>query len=95
MLNRPQLRGITLSPGLDRRKLSLNGFVAYGSSQWSATSLNPLFRKPYFLIGEQRKWPEGPLIVRQNPPFLRYRTTVRILPAGPNPGGATTDTDIR
>jgi len=29
MLNRPQLRGITLSPGLDRRKLSLNGFVAY------------------------------------------------------------------
>jgi hypothetical protein len=30
MLNRPELRGITLSPGLDRRKLSLNGFVAYG-----------------------------------------------------------------
>src|SRR5258705_11151784 len=30
MLNRPELRGIALSPGLDRRKLSLNGFVAYG-----------------------------------------------------------------
>src|SRR5216684_7599095 len=30
MLNRPELRGITLSPGLDRRSLSLNGFVAYG-----------------------------------------------------------------
>jgi len=29
MLNRPQLRGITLSPGLDRRKLTLNGFVAH------------------------------------------------------------------
>src|SRR5467141_3554006 len=30
MLNRLELRGITLSPGLDRRKLSLNGFVADG-----------------------------------------------------------------
>jgi hypothetical protein len=30
MLNRPELRDIALSPGLDRRKLSLNGFVAYG-----------------------------------------------------------------
>ena len=30
MLNRRELRGIALSPGLDRRKLSLNGFVADG-----------------------------------------------------------------
>src|SRR5216684_7802148 len=30
MLNRPERGGITLSPGLDRRSLSLNGFVAYG-----------------------------------------------------------------
>ena len=30
MLDRPELGGVTLSPGLDRRKLSLNGFVAYG-----------------------------------------------------------------
>lgn len=30
MLNRPKRRGITLSPGTDRRKLSLNSFVAYG-----------------------------------------------------------------
>ena len=28
MLDRPELGGVTLSPGLDRRKLSLNGFVA-------------------------------------------------------------------
>src|SRR5258708_371750 len=30
MLDRPERGGITLSPGLDRCKLSLNGFVAYG-----------------------------------------------------------------
>jgi hypothetical protein len=30
MLDRPERGGVTLSPGLDRRKLSLNGFVAYG-----------------------------------------------------------------
>src|SRR6266851_124296 len=30
MLDRPELGGVTLSPGLDRRNLSLNGFVAYG-----------------------------------------------------------------
>jgi hypothetical protein len=30
MLDRPERGGITLPPGLDRRKLSLNGFVAYG-----------------------------------------------------------------
>src|SRR6202035_5842059 len=30
MLNRAKRRGITMSPGTDRRNLSLNGFVAYG-----------------------------------------------------------------
>lgn len=30
MLNRPERRRITQSPGTDRRKLSLNSFVAYG-----------------------------------------------------------------
>jgi len=30
MLDRPERGGITLSPGLDRCNLSLNGFVAYG-----------------------------------------------------------------
>jgi hypothetical protein len=38
--------------------------VGWAGSGRSATSLDPLFRKPYFLIGEQRNWPEGPLIVR-------------------------------
>src|ERR1700730_666372 len=30
MLDRPERGGVALSPGLDRCKLSLNGFVAYG-----------------------------------------------------------------
>jgi hypothetical protein len=30
MLNAAKRRGITMSPGTDRRNLSLNGFVAYG-----------------------------------------------------------------
>lgn len=30
VLSRPQRRGIALSPGMDRRNLSLNGFVADG-----------------------------------------------------------------
>ena len=29
MLDRPERRGIALSPCLDRRKLSLNGLIAY------------------------------------------------------------------
>src|SRR5258708_12025233 len=33
MLNRPELRGIALAPGVGRRKLSLKGFVAYGRGE--------------------------------------------------------------
>ena len=49
MLDRPQLGGVTLSPGLDRRKLSLNGFVAYGRVE----VLRAFFQAPQEVVGRR------------------------------------------
>src|SRR5258708_22560374 len=49
MLDRPELGGVTLSPGLDRRKLSLNGFVAYGRVE----VLRAFFQAPQEVVGRR------------------------------------------
>ncbi len=48
-----------------------------GSSHGSATSWNPLLRKPYFLIGGQHSRRSRVLIARQEPPFVRNPATLR------------------
>src|SRR5262249_20189605 len=58
-----------------------------GSSHGSATSRNPLSRKPCFPIGEQRNWTSGALIVRPKPPFARDRRTFNHDGTAPNKRG--------
>ena len=47
MLDRPERGDITLSPGLDRRNLSLNGFVAY----WRVNVLGAFFQALQEIVG--------------------------------------------
>ena len=47
MLDLPKRRGVTLPPGLDRRNLRLNGFVAYGRVE----VLGAFFQAPLEVAG--------------------------------------------
>jgi len=53
------------------------GAAVGGSSQWSATSRNPLFWKPCFLIGEQPNSERRTSTVRQKPRSCEIRRQLK------------------